>query len=289
MRRSEPRPGTACTGWTSSSRSGFELRHDLEPEFEPGAGARVAAGALDRGVRLVGGYSGDFARVLASLGELNRSDVVFSTVDTVGIPLALLGRLGRVKAPVVYAAIGLPERLDQLRGRDRAHGSSPPRSVGSIRSSRTAGARWRSCARGSASDGPRVEFVAFGVDTEHFRPEAAVQPEDDVVSIGGDPRRDYQLLAELARRLPERSFASSRRPTTLRRSTRCRRTSTSRSTFRSRGFVNACSVRGSSRSPFSTTRIRVRPRPCSRGWHAESPWSSPAQRRSRVATTSTTA
>ena len=103
-------------GLDELARSGFELRHDLEPEFEPGARTRAAASVLDRAVRLGGGYSGDFARVLASLGELNRSDVVYSTVDTVGIPLALLGRLGRVKAPVVYAAIGLPERLEQLRG-----------------------------------------------------------------------------------------------------------------------------------------------------------------------------
>ncbi len=41
---------------------------------------------------------------------------MFSTVDTVGIPLALLGRLGRVRPAIVYAAIGLPERLAQLRG-----------------------------------------------------------------------------------------------------------------------------------------------------------------------------
>jgi glycosyltransferase involved in cell wall biosynthesis len=44
------------------------------------------------------------------------------------------------------------------------------------------------------------------VDTEYFRPEPSVQPEDDVVSVGADPRRDFRLVAELARRLPERSF-----------------------------------------------------------------------------------
>ena len=186
-------------------RSGFELRHDLEPEFEPGAGARVVAGVLDRGVRLGGGYSGDFARVLASLSELNRSDVVYSTVDTVGIPLTLLGHLGRVKPPVVYAAIGLPERLEQLRGP-----AAPRFFAGAFRRLHTIVAYgWGEVEELRAwvgSDGPRVEFVAFGVDTEHFRPEPSLQPEDDVVSNGGDPRRDYQLLAELARRLPERSF-----------------------------------------------------------------------------------
>jgi glycosyltransferase involved in cell wall biosynthesis len=192
-------------GLDELARAGFELRHDLEPAFEPGALARAAASVLDRSVRLGGGYSGDFARVLASLGELNRSDVVYSTVDTVGIPLALLGRVGRVKPPVVYAAIGLPERLEQLRGP-----AAPRVFAGAFRRLHTIVAYgWGEVEELRAwldPGGPRVEFVAFGVDTEHFRPEPSIQPEDDVVSVGADPRRDFQLVADLARRLPERSF-----------------------------------------------------------------------------------
>jgi glycosyltransferase involved in cell wall biosynthesis len=192
-------------GLDELAHAGFELRHDLEPDFEPGRRTRAAASALDRAVRLGGGHSGDFARVLASLGELNRSDVVYSTVDTVGIPLTLLARLGRVRPPVLYAAIGLPERLEQLRGP-----AAPRLFAGAFRRLHTVLAYgWGEVDELRAwlgPDGPRVEFVAFGVDTEHFRPESSVQPDDDVVSVGADPRRDYALLAALARRLPERSF-----------------------------------------------------------------------------------
>ena len=186
-------------------RGGFDVRHDLEPAFEPRARERAEARLLDRIVRLGGGYSGDFARVLASLAEANRADVVFSTVDTVGIPLALLGRLGRVKRPVVYAAIGLPERLAQLRG-------APARRVfrDAFRKLHTIVAYgWgevEDLRRWIGEDGPRVEFVAFGVDVEHFRPDPTAPATDDVVSVGADPRRDFALLVELARRLPERSF-----------------------------------------------------------------------------------
>ena len=119
---------------------------------------------------LGGGYSGDFARVLASLDAANRADVIFSTVDTVGIPLALLGRLGRVRKPVVYAAIGLPERLAQLRG-------APARRLfehafGKLHTILAYG--WgevEELRRWLGEGGPRVEFVAFGVDAEHFRPD----------------------------------------------------------------------------------------------------------------------
>ena len=186
-------------------RGGFEVRHDLEPAFEPGARERAEARFLDRIVRLGGGYSGDFARVLASLAEANRADAVFSTVDTVGIPLALLGRLGRVRRPVVYAAIGLPERLAQLRG-----GLAKRLFTDAFRRLHTIVAYgWgevEDLRRWLGEDGPRVEFVAFGVDVEHFCPDPAAPVTDDVVSVGADPRRDFALLVELARRLPERSF-----------------------------------------------------------------------------------
>jgi glycosyltransferase involved in cell wall biosynthesis len=185
--------------------AGFAVEHDLEPRFEPTARTRTAARALDRTVRLGGGYSGDFARVLASLGALNVADVVFSTVDTVGIPLALLGRLGRVKPPVVYAAIGLPERLVQLRG---------PMAIRVFREAfrrlhTVVAYGWGEVDELRAwlgAGGPRVEFVPFGVDVEHFRPDPGAQVEDDVVSVGADPRRDFALLVELARQHPDRSF-----------------------------------------------------------------------------------
>ena len=184
---------------------GFEARHDLEFDFEPDVRRRAEARFLDRAVRLGGGYSGDFARVLASLDAANRADVVFSTVDTVGIPLALLGRFGRVRKPVVYAAIGLPERLAQLRG-------APAKRLfeDAFRKLHTILAYgWgevEELRRWLGERGPRVEFVAFGVDVEHFRPDSSAPPIADVVSVGADPRRDFPLLVELAHRLPKRSF-----------------------------------------------------------------------------------
>jgi len=185
--------------------AGFAVDHDLEPRYEPGARMRAEARVLDRAVRLGGGYSGDFARVLASTGALNRADVVFSTVDTVGIPLALLGRLGRVKPPIVYASIGLPERLVQLRGgaARRLYAAAFGRldTVVAYGSSEVDELRGWLDGRG-----PRVEFVAFGVDEQYFRPEAEAAIEHDVVSIGADPRRDFALVLDVARRQPGRKF-----------------------------------------------------------------------------------
>src|SRR5262245_64083209 len=93
---------------------GYAVRHNLERPGRPAAAARATGAVLKRALEAAGGYGGDFASVLSSLREVNRADVVFSSVDTVGIPLMLLARGDVVRAPFVYTAIGLPERLARL-------------------------------------------------------------------------------------------------------------------------------------------------------------------------------
>lgn len=192
-------------GFDELAAAGFPVRHNLEPGATPGAAARAAGAVLDRAVRVAGGYSGDFATVLACRRRLNAVDVVFSTVDTVGIPLALGASRGLVRTPIVYAAIGLPERLEQFRTeRARRMFRDAYRRLhtivaygwGEVESLRD----WLGDA------GPPVVFVPFGVDATYFAPRAGATADTDVVSIGADPRRDHELLLELARAHPEWSF-----------------------------------------------------------------------------------
>ncbi len=183
---------------------GARVHHNLERTTAP-VWARAASSALNGSLYRLGGYGGDFASMLPSLRELNASDVVFSTVDTVGIPLLLLKRGGLVRVPLVYVSIGLPERLEQLRG-------ARMRSLyaGALRGARTIIAYSESEAErlrgwiGPAA--PPVVFVPFGVDPHVFRPVPESEPDVDVLSIGADPRRDFELLLTIAARRPELSF-----------------------------------------------------------------------------------
>jgi glycosyltransferase involved in cell wall biosynthesis len=153
----------------------------------------------------IGGLGGDFATVLASLRAANASDVVFATVDTVGIPLVLLERAGLLRAPLVYASIGLPERVERLRSdRRRAvlrHAFSRARAVVAY------SAREADELRGwLGPGGPPVHFIPFGVDVDRFRPTHDGRPAADVVSVGADPRRDFDLLVTVAARRPDLTF-----------------------------------------------------------------------------------
>jgi glycosyltransferase involved in cell wall biosynthesis len=196
----------ALYGLDQLAANGIAVRHNLEQAGPPPAWARRAGKAAKRALEATGGYGGDFATVLASLREANRADVVFSTVDTVGIPLVLLKRARLLRTPLVYAAIGLPERLERLRGeRMRRLYARALGSTAAIVTYSEHEAGFLLAWLERHGQRAAVEFVPFGVDTDAFRP-SDEDPLVDVVSIGADPHRDFELLLHVAAVLPETSF-----------------------------------------------------------------------------------
>ena len=177
---------------------GVAVSHNLERRVP--LWARLADRFVNKLLYGVGGHGGDFASILASLRAINAADAVLSTVDTVGIPLALLRRFHVVRPRIVYIAVGLPERLVQLRRLQKLY----RRALRDVRivSYAESEVAWLRDWLGPGAD---VVFVPFGVDTETFQPVDRA-PEHDVVSIGADPRRDFALLMRVAERHPELAF-----------------------------------------------------------------------------------
>ena len=206
----EAPPGNAeryvLSGLDQLATRGFFVGHNLERRGEPPRWAVLAGAALKRGLERAGGYGGDFTSVLASLASANRAEVVFSTVDTVGIPLMLIKRAGRLRPPLVYVAIGLPERLARLRSERmrRLYASALASCSSVIAYSEYEADQLRSWLE-SHGFAQRVEFVPFGVDANSFAPtrEPAAL---GVVSVGADPHRDFELLLRVAARMPEVPF-----------------------------------------------------------------------------------
>jgi glycosyltransferase involved in cell wall biosynthesis len=183
---------------------GVRVRHNLERRSMP-AWARLGDGVARSLVEAVGGYGGDFASILASLRAANKSDLILSTVDRIGIPLILLANLGIVRRPIVYTAVGLPERLIQLRGttarRLYRRALRRTRVILSYAESEVAWLRdWL------GPGGPPVVFLPFGVDVHAFSAGHKAVAGVDVVSVGADPHRDFKLLVDVASRHPELSF-----------------------------------------------------------------------------------
>ena len=185
---------------------GWTARHDLERAGEPPAWARAGGAALKTALERMGGYGGDFATVLASLGQANRADVVLSTVDTVGIPLLLLARAGGVRPPLVYIAIGLPERVARLRTeRMRRRYARALASTAAVVAYSEYEAADLAAFMAEHGQSTRVEFVPFGVDERAFVPSVS-QSSVDVVMAGADPHRDVDLFVRMAAETPNRTF-----------------------------------------------------------------------------------
>jgi glycosyltransferase involved in cell wall biosynthesis len=180
-----------------------DIRHNLE-RVRPPLWARAASRLINAILYRAGGYGGDFASILGSLRTINAADVVFSTVDTVGIPLILLKRARLVRPPIVYTAIGLPERLVQLRGERvrRLYGRALRGCRAIVSYAPSEADRLRDWL---APGGPPVVFVPFGVDVNAFSPQRG-EPDSDVVTVGADPRRDFDLVLGVAERHPELSL-----------------------------------------------------------------------------------
>jgi glycosyltransferase involved in cell wall biosynthesis len=198
-------PRFAAYGVEALAERGWSVRHNLE-SAAPGRTAAVAGAAVKRGVEAAGGYGGDFPTVLASLQEANRADVILSTVDTVGIPLMLLARARVVRTPFVYVAIGLPERLARLRSVrvETAYAKALARASSVVAYSEHEAESLRRWLRERGADVP-VVFIPFGVDIDAFRP-GNTSAGLDVVSVGADPHRDFELLLAVARSLPDARF-----------------------------------------------------------------------------------
>jgi glycosyltransferase involved in cell wall biosynthesis len=190
-------------GLDELSAAGLAVSHNLDQR--PPWPTRRVGRLVNRALSRAGGYGGDFATVLTNRRRINRSDVVLSTVDTVGLPLVLSRRALRLRPPVVYVSVGLPERLEQLRGdsmraRYRAAFSRVAALVAYSQVELDAVRAWLD-PRDERPDS--FHFVPFGVDTAAFAPDSTVPVELDVVSVGADPHRDFSQLVLLARGRPE--------------------------------------------------------------------------------------
>ncbi len=185
---------------------GWTAHHNLERLGPAPVWARGAGAAMKSTLERAGGYGGDFETVLASLRRANRAGVVLSTVDTVGIPLMLLNRAGRVRPPLVYTAIGLPERLARLRSERmrRLYARALASSAAVLAYSEHEAEELRGW-MGTYGESTNVEFVPFGVDEHAFAPSTG-QAAVDVVSVGADPHRDVELFLRVATAMPNRTF-----------------------------------------------------------------------------------
>ena len=135
--------------------------------------------------------------VIIHWNKIVNSDVVISTVDTCGLPIALLKWLKLIKTPVVYISQGLAHRLHSRSG------SSLVRAIKYIYSLFLQSIE-RVIVLGDGAAVPvvqeldirsdRVFVLQFGVDDQFWIPVPGKQHDNYILSVGTDAARDYPTL-----------------------------------------------------------------------------------------------
>jgi glycosyltransferase involved in cell wall biosynthesis len=189
------------------SRQEFLIHHNLEDEVAPSPWASRFAWLVDKAIKAMGGSSGDFQTVFREWRRCRQSDIVVSTVDNVGVPLAYLNFFRLLRRPLLYISIGLPERVaairhPMIRALYRTLYRKVPRFVTYGWAEAIQLREWL----GLPPDSDRVVFIPFGVDPIAFRPEPNAALVTDVLSIGADMQRDFHLLLAVAAQQPTVSF-----------------------------------------------------------------------------------
>jgi glycosyltransferase involved in cell wall biosynthesis len=187
---------------------GWHTGHNLDLARRQGRICHWSGFLMDRTLCILGGSSGDFASILASLHAIRSSGLVVSTVDSLGVPLLWLRRLGMFFTPIVYVSIGFPERLQKMSPFWQGVYKRLLRQASAVVAYGFEEADiLRQYMESARRD--RVHFVPFGANTRYFNPGlTSLEPGADILSVGADPQRDFCLLIELARRHPEWSFAA---------------------------------------------------------------------------------
>lgn len=168
--------------------------------------AQTALAWLDRWLAPRTGIGlGDLASLWAHLDALNRARVVLATTDNVGLPAAGLKQRGRLRRPLVYVSIGLPERLMDVERIDPACAARYRRRLAGVERVVAYGHAEAEWLRRWLGAPDQVRFVPFGVNADVWCPVPGARETLDVLSLGYDFQRDFGLLVEYARRRPETS------------------------------------------------------------------------------------
>ena len=186
---------------------GFTATHNLATESAAIEPQGRLAGWINRLALGLGGVGGDVQTVLTHRRRANRSDLILSTVDTVGIPLVFFKWPGLIRRPLVYVSIGLPERIQTIT----AHGiqriyRNAFQHVDRFIAYGWEEALWIRRWMELPEDSPKVVFMPFGVDSDYFSPRPENIQSVDVLTIGADPQRDYKTLFWIASRHPRVTF-----------------------------------------------------------------------------------
>lgn len=193
-------------GFSRFEVAGYRVAHNIDKRA-----SNLSYRAINRFCHVVSqvlfGTSGDYASIIYNFQSLRSSRIIITGSDRMGFPVAVFNWLGLLKSKQIYVSIGLPIRLNNLI-KDGGKYRFPVVSkiLGSV-SSMIAYSKYE-CSqinRLLAID-YFCQYQDFFVDSEFFYPIRRTDFKYDVITIGADINRDFDLFMEVVLGNPHVDF-----------------------------------------------------------------------------------
>ena len=144
--------------------------------------------------------------VITQIKHVKKTDLVFATVDTVGLPLLMLKTFKIFSKPVVVNTGGLCDTLLEAKSALYTKIVSGLLKKASLIIS---GASFYECRKLSqllSIPIQRFSFVRFGIDTNYFKPIKQQKTGNYALVIGADLKRDWFLVKQFAEKFHNLKF-----------------------------------------------------------------------------------
>lgn len=146
-----------------------------------------------------------FFSVLRHLGDIGKSDVIFATADTYGLPLGLLKQIGLVKKSIVLYTGGLCDALVESKsGLYKSFCHLALKNITTVISG--VQNESKKMAEILSLSPKKFKFVIYGIDTNFFKPAPPTSQQDYILTVGADFKRDWGLFRRVAASLPKLKF-----------------------------------------------------------------------------------
>ncbi len=137
--------------------------------------------------------------------ELNKTDLIFATVDTYGLPIAFLKKMGLISKPLIFNTIGLYDGLIRKQNRLALRICQI---IATTVDTFVSGGSFLECKKlATLLKIPlsKFTFIPFGIDTKFFIPKK-IKEQNEILIIGADPSRDWELYKAVALKFYQEKF-----------------------------------------------------------------------------------
>lgn len=148
-----------------------------------------------------------FFSVLFLIPEIKKSDLIFSTVDSYGLPYALYKYIKITDVPFIFNTIGLCDTLLESKSKLFRKIAKKIMEKSDKIISGASNYECKKLARLLDLPQTKFSFIPFGIDTNYFRPSKKVASKNQyILIIGADPKRDWDLYFKVISALDKIQF-----------------------------------------------------------------------------------